>query len=168
MTEFDRDYIWSNKFIPNIADKLGRSLITPAPFEDDTKKNTDLIVLKLDAVRIGCRIRRHSYLTEYPNEFTIRTSRPTGARTEMSKIIEGWGNYFFYGFSNENETEIEKWTLADLNVFRLWFNSFIAKHEGRQPGKHKYNDNGYTFRAFKWSDLPESFIVDSSDKRSAS
>jgi hypothetical protein len=166
MSDYDINRRWSDKFIPYIADRIGRVLIAPAPYEEDSQRNTDLIVLKLDAVRIGCRIRRPGYTEKFANEFTIRCNLPSGNKTELTKIIEGWGDYFFYGFANSNETDIERWTLADLNVFRLWFNVQLAKQSGKAPGALIPNIDGSSeFRAFKWSDLPDNFIVDSSDKR---
>ena len=60
--------------------------------KEDAERNTDLIVLKLDAVRIACRVRNHEYITRYGDEFTIRAERPSGVKTELAKIIDGWGD----------------------------------------------------------------------------
>lgn len=154
------DWRWSDKFLVDIRRILGEHLICAAPIEDDAERNTDLIVLKLDAVRIGCRIRRHDYLIRYPYEFTIRAGRPSGVKTELAKIIEGWGDYFFYGFANEGEDGLERWTLCDLRVFRLWFNRYMAGHGGALPGVEQANgDDSSVFRAFRWGELPFEFIV---------
>lgn len=165
MKLFEKDKRWSDIFIPRIAELIAPVLLVPAPFEEDAERNTDLIVLKMDSVRIGCRIRRYQYLKDYGNEFTIRSGRPSGVKTELTKIIEGWGDLFFYGFSNADETDIEKWFLGDMNVFRLWFNRYMAEHQGKIPGNGKDNqDNSSNFRAFKLTDLPPQFIVRSSHK----
>lgn len=157
MTDWKQDKRWSDKFLPEIKSILGRYLISESPFEDDAYKNTDLIVLKLDAVRIGCRVRRSEFLEKYKDEFTIRADRPNGNKTELAKIIEGWGNYFFYAFADSN---LVFWTLCDLNVFRLWFNSKIVLEKGKIPGCLIPNGDGSSsFRVFKFSDIPLNFII---------
>lgn len=166
MKPFEQDKKWSDKFIPRIAELIGPAVIVPAPFEEDAERNTDLIVLKMNSIRIGCRIRKSEYRERYGDEFTIRSGRPSGVKTELTKIIEGWGDMFFYGFSNESETDLAQWFLGDMKVFRLWFNRHMAEHQGKQPGTGRCNnDNSSDFRAFKLEDLPAQFIVDSSTRR---
>jgi len=81
---WETDKKWSDRYLPEIKSILGRCLIAEPPIEEDQERNTDLMVLRLDAVRIGCRIRKAGYLEKYGDEFTIRTSRPSGAKTELS------------------------------------------------------------------------------------
>lgn len=154
------DKQWSDKFLPEIKSILGQQLISSAPIEDDAERNTDLIVLRLEPVRIACRIRKYEYALRYPNEFTIRAGRPSGAKTELAKVIEGWGDYFFYGFSNEDETELCAWSLCNLKAFRLWFNRELVANKGKMPGQHKDNaDNSSDFIVFSIDSLPPEFIV---------
>jgi len=153
---WQQDKKWSDQFLPEIKSILGVHLIGEPPLEEDQERNTDLMVLKMDAVRIGCRIRTIDYMGRYGDEFTIRAGRPSGIKTEMSKIIEGWGDYFFYGFGDDSG--LKQWTLARLNIFRLWYNSQL--YYGNRPGVKKNNkDNSSFFIAFKWADLPKKFIV---------
>lgn len=154
------DKQWSDQFLPEVKQILGLHLIGEAPIEEDQERNTDLIVLRLDAVRVGCRIRRADpYLQLYPDEFTIRTSRPRGTKTELAKIIEGWGDFFFYGFGGDNGA-LARWGLGDLRVFRLWFNSQLVRNNGRVPGQEKRNGDGSSeFRAFRWRELPSGFCI---------
>jgi len=160
VTTWKNDKKWSDKFLPEIKQILGLYLIGEPPFEEDQERNTDLIVLKMEAVRIGCRIRRNDYLERYGNEFTIRAGRPSGIKTEITKIIEGWGDYFFYGFSDKAENSLERWLLGDLNVFRLWFNRQLFKKKGIMPGVSKDNtDNSSNFLSFEVDELPNNFIV---------
>jgi len=157
---WQKDKNWSDKFIPEIKQILGLHLISESPVEEDQERNTDLIVLRLEAVRIACRVRRHDYLQKYKDEFTIRAGRPSGAKTELTKIIEGWGDYFFYGFSNKNESNLAQWFLGDLKCFRLWFNRFLVNYKGYVPGVEKPNkDNSSYFKAFKLNQLPDNFII---------
>jgi len=160
MTGWKNDKKWSDQFLPEIKQILGLHLIGEPPFEEDQERNTDLIVLKMEAVRIGCRIRRNNYLAKYGNEFTIRAGRPSGVKTELTKIIEGWGNYFFYGFSDKAEDSLEKWLLGDLNVFRLWFNQQLFRNKGAMPGINKNNtDNSSSFISFEIDKMPNNFTV---------
>jgi len=161
---WETDKGWSDKFLPEIKQILGLYLIGEPPVEEDRYRNTDLMVLKMDAVRIGCRVRRsvtergYQTLKRHNDEFTIRAGRPSGAKTELAKVVEGWGDYFFYGFASADT--LCHWTLCNLNEFRGWFTRYIATHKGEVPGIGKVNKDGSSdFKAFKFSALPRPFIV---------
>lgn len=160
MSAWKKDKAWSDRYLVDIKRILGEYLIGEPPREEDAERNTDLMVLRMDAVRIGCRVRKYKYYPDYCGEFTIRAGRPFGTKTELTKIIEGWGDYFFYGFSNEDQSGLYAWALADLKVFRLWFNRYLAKNNGRIPGKQQSNTDGSsTFIAFSWKDFPSEFLL---------
>ena len=159
MNGWQGDKRWSDRFLPEIKAILGTYLIGEPPHEEDAERNTDLMVLGMEAVRIGCRVRRHKFLATYGNEFTIRAGRPSGCKTELTKIVEGWGDYFFYGFTDTEERSLAAWLLGDLRVFRLWFNRTILATKNC-PGQSKdNNDNSSNFRAFVVSDLPTEFVI---------
>ena len=159
MTEWEQDKRWSDKFLSEIKRIIGEHIIVESPYEEDAEHNTDLMVLGLNAVRVACRIRRHGYLKEYGNEFTIRTSRPKGTKTELEKIIEGWGDYILYGFANREETFLEKWILGDLASFRVWFVKSICNNSGIVPGIKKTNtDKSSGFRSFEYAKIP-GFVI---------
>jgi len=163
MTDWKDDKRWSDRFLPEIKSILGRHLIGEPAREEDAERNTDLIVLRMEAVRIACRVRRHDYLAKYADEFTIREGRPSGTKTELTKIVEGWGDFFFYGFADEPEIALARWTLANLKVFRLWFMQHLAAHGGKLPGTQQANKDGSSwFRAFRWVDVAADFIIASS------
>ena len=125
------------------------------------------MVLKLDAVRIGCRVRKNHYIAQYGDEFTIRSGRPSGVKTELTKIIEGWGDYLFYGFCDENEKSLEKWFIGDLKAFRIYINRELVKNAGKLPGDGKCNkDNSSSFISFKKNAIPN-FIIASNDRGTA-
>lgn len=164
--EYDKRF--SDRYLDEIKSILGVYLIGEPPVEEDEQRNTDLIVLRMEAVRIGCRIRRHHYLHRYADEFTIRSGRPSGVKTEITKIIEGWGDYFFYGFENETGTGLARWTLADLNVFRIWHSRQLYQSGGVMPGVAQANGDGSSaFRAFRWSQLPRDLVVATSHPAAA-
>lgn len=158
MTVWTKDKQWSDRFLPEIKKILGENLIGEPPKEEDAERNTDLIVLKMDAVRIACRVRRPCYRknAEWAHQFTIRCSRPSGADTELTKIITRWGDYFLYGFSDEEEKYLSQWVLLSLDKFRLWLMRYMYAHAGRLPGIEIPNrDDSSTFRAFEVSELRE-------------
>ena len=159
MKEWEKNKQWSDAFLPEIKQILGLYLIGEANQEEDCKHNTDLIVLNMAAVRIACRVRRVGFLSRFQDEFTIRSRISYGGKTEITKIIEGWGDYFFYGHDGGNG-KLAAWYLCSLHVFRLWFTREIVKHNGLVPGKEKTNTDGSSsFRAFSFFDLPENFVV---------
>ena len=53
MNNWKTDKRWSDRFLPEIKGIIGAHLITEPPFEEDAERNTDLMVLRLDAIRIG-------------------------------------------------------------------------------------------------------------------
>ena len=160
MNNCKTDKRWSDRVLPEIKGIIGAHLITEPPFEEDAERNTDLMVLRLDAIRIGCRVRKFKFSDAYPDEFTIRTVRPSGTQTELGKIIEGWGDYFFYGFADAQESGLFSWALCDLKVFRSWFSRELVRDKGKMPGQQRSNHDGSSsFAAFDIKDLPESFVV---------
>ena len=93
----------------------------------------------MEAVRIACRVRRFKYLGDYGDEFTIRSGSCSGVHVELHKVISGWGDVLFYGFSNESEDQLASWFVGDLNVFRLWFTTQCCLNHGNPPGSKRDN-----------------------------
>lgn len=152
------DFQWQRKLLPRMRAIVGEHLaVEEAPFEDDTERNTDLIVLaaKAGEIRVGCRVRSLSYRAKYGDQFTIRYSRPNGVPTELDKILNGWGDYFLYGFAERGGLfrvpRFVTWTLADLSVFRSFYR--------RGLGMHVHNPDGTEGRAFEWSWFPPEFVI---------
>lgn len=161
MSKWEENKRWSDRFLPEIKAILGGYLIGEPPMEEDAERNTDLMVLRMEAVRIGCRVRRHKYLQEYGHQFTIRAGLPSGFKTELTKIVEGWGDYFFYGFSDEEEDRLQAWFLGDMKVFRRWYMAGLYRSKpGVAPGERRKNtDNSSSFVAFNLNSLPPEFII---------
>ena len=150
---------WTDALLPRVKQILANYLITEAPFMEDARRNTDLIVLTLEAKRIAVRLRQARYIGRYGDQFTIRSSRPSGIDTELAKIISGWGDYLFYGFDDPQDPfEVSRWLLGDLNIFRLWHSRQLSL--GRQPWIPQSNGDGSSdFHAYRIADLPPEFIV---------
>jgi hypothetical protein len=163
MIDWTDDKSWSDKYLDSVKEILGRLLIGAANAEEDQLHNTDLIVLKMDTVRIACRIRRFTYFSLYNNEFTVRTGRPNGTKTELAKIIEGWGDYLFYAFASPEGPSLHAWTLIDLHPFRLWLSRQLVVNKGEIPGKIiKNTDGSSTFRAFSLANIDPAAIIERS------
>jgi len=157
MTGWKLDKKWSDRFLPEIKRTLGEHLIGEPPQEEDEQRNTDLIVLKMEPVRIACRVRKHQYFQKYKDEFTIRSGRPSGVKTELVKIMEGWGDYFFYGFADQEEVHLCQWLLGDLKAFRLFF--YKSHCLRKMPWTVKENvDASSSFFIFRFADIP-GFVV---------
>ena len=151
---------WSDRFLPEIKAILGLHLIGEPPQEEDAERNTDLIVLRMEPVRIACRVRRHKYYLEWPDDITVRAGLPSGAKTELTKIIEGWGDFFFYGFADAEESRLLAWRLIALKAFRLWFMRHLATHAGKQPGTRRENkDRSSWFYAYAVNSFPAGVVL---------
>lgn len=156
------DKAWSDCFIERIKEIIGRALIVAAPVEDDQLYNTDLLMLRCDSVRIACRIRRYEYHKRFSHEFTIRCTRPSNNKTELEKILEGYGDYFLYGFANEQQDDIAHWTLCNLAVFRGWYWLRELRCSADLGIRQKNVDGSSDFRVFRWDEFPMNFVVDTS------
>jgi hypothetical protein len=78
---------------------------------------------------------------------------------ELAKI-EGWGDYFFYGFASDDGCSLAGYTLADLKCFRIWHSKYLCENKGALPGVPKDNTDGSSgFVVFRWEDIPEKIIV---------
>lgn len=130
------DKRWSDKFIQKLQMVAGLLITSPASLSDDAFKNTDMIVLVAQNVRIACRVRRHEFYKSYPHDFTIRSARDTGTKTELTKIMEGWGDYLIYGFSNQAETNLEAWRVINLSEFRRQFQNISYSKISNGDGTH--------------------------------
>ena len=160
MKQWQQDKRWSDRFLPEIKEILGRALISEAPIEEDQERNTDLIVLRMAAVRIGCRVRRPKFYDNCRQEFTIRAGRPSGIKTELSKIIEGWGDYLFYGIADRAEAALASHHIVDLRHFRLWLMRELVDSHGIMPGLLRQNHDGSSkFMVFRYADLPVGAVL---------
>lgn len=118
--ESDKEY--SDQFIPTIRQIVGPLLLVESPLEVDRKQATDLIVLTARDMMVAARVRRPGFTTapmDYSRQFTIRSKRDNGVETELSKIVNGFGDWMFYGHAvAKGSVEIDPWHVIDLNHFR--------------------------------------------------
>ncbi|AXI48503.1 hypothetical protein C1J03_22400 [Sulfitobacter sp. SK012] len=76
------------------------------------------MMLEARDMRVAARIRRPGYAQRNPHQFTIRSAVASGRQTELSKIVNGNGDWMFYGHSNAAQTGLDAWWLIDLRAFR--------------------------------------------------
>jgi len=155
---------WSDRFLPEIKQILLEHLakiarIDIAPFEEDAERNTDLIVLRLDGIRIACRVRKFVYFADYGGEFTIRSRTASGNKTELDKIKEGWGDYLFYGWADQTETKLYGWTLGSLEALRLHMDECFEKNTCPWASQRDNWYDGTAFVAFRYEDVPDYLVV---------
>ena len=155
---WEKDKAWADQFMPDVCGILGRHIIGPAPVEEDAERNTDLIVLRMANSRIAVRMRSYERIwKKWPNQITIRTERPTQHKTEYEKIIEGWGQYFFYGFGTEDGL-LGPWVLGNLTAFRNWVHRYKTQNAGEDPGQVMQNGDRTFFRAIDFAEIPN-FVI---------
>ena len=156
MGAFSNDYKWQLGYLEPIKHIVGPLLLVPAEFERDAKEATDMLVLTARDMRIGCRIRRAGYADKYPWDFTIRSRRDSGAKTELAKITEGWGDWLFYGHAEHNEIPtLARWFVIDLAAWRA---QMIRARELGSP-RHIPNGDGTYFVAFDIRKFAEHPVV---------
>lgn len=154
MSGYSEDRTWSDHFIPEIKRIVGPYLLIESPIEVDQKQAADLITLKARDLTIACRVRRRysptglDYLDKYGDEFTIRLKRDSGAKTEMEKIVDGWGDWMFYAIarSNDHKDGIARWSLIDLVSWRA---HMIRRDKRIRRGESPNGDGTY----FAWFDM---------------
>ena len=161
---------WSDQYMPAVKIVLEahrllfttRAIITEASRQEDMAHNTDLVVVVVGASKIACRIRSENFMRYYPDEFTIRSEVVSGAKTELEKVLEGWGDYYLYGFGNEKTKGLLLWHICRYDIFRAWHKRELAElPEGCLPGIEgcAHNYEGNRFRRYQWTDLPDGFVI---------
>jgi hypothetical protein len=106
---------------------------------------------------IACRVRRAGYADRYPFEFTIRSHRDTGAKTELEKLVDGWGDWMFYGHE-DGLASFSRWWLIDLHSWRAaLIRDSASRRVGRDSGlvwHQKSNGDGTHFVSFDLRSFP--------------
>lgn|SRR3990167_2098169 len=157
---------WADKFTPLIKKIVGPLLLVETELKkEDAFEATDLFVLKLRDMRIACRVRRYGFAEKYPDQFTIRSKLSSNIKTELSKIlIDGWGDWMFYGHSNVDESDIPTWWIIDLTALRghMIRNNYNGK---LKIDKDISNGDGTFFWAFHINSFPVEPLLVIASKR---
>lgn len=153
---------WSDSFIPEMKRIVGPCLLEPSSFEVDTEQAADLVVMRARDMMIACRVRSDEYLARYPWDITIRSKLDSGVKTEFNKIVEGWGDWLFYGHEDpEKHGHFRRWFLIDLHEFRaeLIRDGYRNKRRYPDPSKPIPNGDGSHFLAYNARLLPKRCFV---------
>ncbi len=142
---FRENFDWQMPYLEPIKRIIGPLLLIAADFDRDATEATDMLVLTARDMRIGCRVRRVGYADKYPWDFTIRSKYDSGAKTELAKITEGWGDWLFYGHAGHDERPVlARWFVINLAAWRA---QMIRTRELGKP-RHIPNGDGTYFVAF--------------------
>jgi hypothetical protein len=84
------------------------------------KEATDFFMLHGKNMKVACRIRTPGFDVRYPWDFTVRSELDGGTKTELAKIKEGMGDWFFYAHAEHKNPPIRlhRYFLIDLHHFR--------------------------------------------------
>lgn len=150
---YSSDRRWSDAFIPAIKKIVGPLLLEESSFEVDTQQAADLVILNARDKTIAARVRRAGYADRYPYEFTVRSKRDNGARTELEKMVDGFGDWMFYGHAHEDGMNVSRWMVINLASWRA---ALIRK---QAPYQKQSNGDGTHFVAFDIRALPQSVLI---------
>lgn len=150
MSGYDRDITLEHRFSKQIRSILGCYFFTQTAWLDQ-QEATDFAVFTAEPVKVAARLRRNEYLLRYPDEFTIRWSRPSGVKTEIDKIRSGLVDYMLYGFVDESQTRLLKYVICDLDVFRAKEPKPICVKRNNPPDSE--------LAAYKLSQFPPEFVL---------
>lgn len=171
---FEEQKRWEESFTEAFANVARECLpVSVASIEQDRECNTDLVLRVLPELaddhgqpRIACRVRHWQYKREFSEDFTIRAKVPSGAKTEIDKIRDGYCSYFIYALAPPwgPPNQFWMWYWCDQHVLRTWLLACERKYQ-RTPGALKHNvdkngrPDGTAFYVFKFKDLPGDFIL---------
>ena len=156
ITAYRKSRAESDQYIDQAMQIIARVMIRVGTEDEDNNHATDIVV---EPGRYALRTRTmyvngNDYFKRYHREFTIRSKRPSGVKTELEKILDGDGEYYLYGWVNS--TGIKYYTIFDLNVFRQTISDRPQLLNNTTTGK-----DGVTFTCFKYEDFSSDFIIDS-------
>jgi hypothetical protein len=162
---YRQDREWADQHMTRVKGIIGPYLLMPAPLERDVSEVADLIVLRARDMTIAVRLRRRErrFWATHPHQFTLRCKRDNGTTTELSKIVHGWGDWFFYGHAEGDV--LDPWMLLDLSGLREAFirdPSLLRRPDGKRSGVQD-NHDGTHFAYFDRSRLPSYVTVATSE-----
>lgn len=115
---YQQDRQWADTYNKQVMSIIKQQAIhffdiSSASTERDMKCATDF-TLRFKGGDIAVRLRRPF---KDKRDLTIRSHRNSGAKTELAKIREGFGAWYFYGWIDRSDI-ISEWILVDLDKVR--------------------------------------------------
>jgi hypothetical protein len=106
---YQTDKQWSDLYVPEVRRIIGIAIgkrllenpemltVETATHTEDTQHATDFVAsIATSMGSVACRLRRPECKAR---DFTIRSWRASGAKTELEKIRAGEGRWFLYGWT---------------------------------------------------------------------
>lgn len=159
--DVQRDWNWSDGFLPEVRRILMQNAallftVQIASTYQDVKEATDMLLMVNGQRTVAVRLRRAQYSYR---DLTIRASRISGARTELDKIRNGYGDIYLYGWTYG--WTISEWML--VNLHRLRSSSLLNSH-----WKMTINRDGATgFISIPYMTLYEYGCIEAANVRAA-
>ena len=154
MFKFEEQFAWQERYIGTVVQLIAPHLITVSSPEVDKNKNGDLEIAFPRNGTVAVRLRTQKY-AQYAGEVTFRSRSKHNGKTEISKIIDGYGDYFFYGHVG-SENIIWYWHLLSLNEVRASF----TRNSSMLLRSQMPNGDGTWFLPFKVErDFPRAVIA---------
>lgn len=119
--QLDENMAFEKQMMPQVQAILKKHAmhiikIEMATSAQDTEQATDL-VLRVESGSIGVRVRRlENFKNPSWRDWTIRGRSAGGNRTEIDKLRDGWGDWYFYGWAKQGQ--IVEYMLFDLHKTR--------------------------------------------------
>lgn len=122
---FVKNFAFQKPYLPEVADILRQHIhklilqqrisFRVGTLEEDMKHATDMVleITSLD-MTIAVRLRRSEKCKW--RDFTIRSKVPSGYKTEIDKLREGFARWYFYGWVNQSS--IQQYAIIDLDKLR--------------------------------------------------
>jgi|AntDeeMinimDraft_5_1070356.scaffolds.fasta_scaffold07997_3 hypothetical protein len=120
MNDIEEQIDKQDKFYPQIAKILNKNIhlfssFTRATPKQDMEEGFDSI-FTLPDIKIPIRMRGKYYFDTF-RDITIRSKLDTGSRTEIDKIRDGCGDYYFYAWKTEKGNSFVAYVIFDINKF---------------------------------------------------
>ena len=122
---FNKGWRFAELHMPNVRSELGELPmkhfidIETAIAKRDMEEATDLVITT-SGVDIAVRIRRNKFYKKasiFGYDLSIRAVNK-GYKTEIDKLIGGFGDYYFYGYSDDDNGTIAACCVIDINKMR--------------------------------------------------
>ena len=142
--DLNQRYFPQIKRILNKNSYMFSELLEATP-QQDYKEGFDSIFTFND-IKIPLRIRKYEYAKEY-RDVTIRSRTRSNGETEIDKIKQGFGDYYFYAWECEDRKRLFCYLIFDLKKF----NSSGLVLRPSDPDIP--NGDGTSFNAYRIFDL---------------
>jgi len=162
MSNFDQQFSWQAQYIDEVIRLIAPHIITVSRPEVDKNENGDLELAFPRNGTVSVRLRTPRY-ARYAGDITFRSRSKNGGYTELSKLIDGYGDYFFYGHVSDNG-QLWFWHLLSLNSVRAAFTRYprlLRRDENKNP-------DGTRFLVFKpEEDFPSAILAQEGPRKAA-